>query len=202
MYNAQQLSRCQLAISRRGEIQENNMAALLSAKIIPFQLHFFQHIAVAHFRGFKMQAIFVTKTCETHIGHNGTHNGVFRQLAARLHIRSANCHHEVSIHQLALVVYREAAVCIPIKCNPCIQMVLFDKAHQIFHMCRTAVVIDIHTVGLIGQHMAFCPQFRKEQFRGAGRRAICTIDGNAHTGQRKRNRTLDMIYIIAHYIGR
>ena len=65
-----------------------------------------------------------------------------------------------------------------------------------------AVVVDVHPVGLVGQHMALRTQFREQQLRRAGGRAVCTVDANPHTGQRKRDRALDVVHIITHHVRR
>ena len=70
-------------------------------------------------------------------------------------------------------------------------------------MGRAAVVVDIHAVRRVGEHVALRAQFGKQRLRGHRGGTVRAVQRNAQAFERVfRHRTLHMIHIIPQCLGR
>ena len=177
------------------------MPALLTAKIIPLQEHLFQHIPVPYLGSHKIHAVGLAELGKAHVGHNGAHHGVFGQLAPGLHIHSADGHEEIPVHQVAVLVHCQTAVRIAVKGYAGVTVVLPDIFHQGLHVGGTAVIVDVHPVGLRVEDVTLGPQLREQQLGRPGSGTVGAVNGNLHAVQGIEHRGFNMVHIVPHYIG-
>ncbi|MNV57336.1 hypothetical protein D3C71_1496650 [compost metagenome] len=68
----------------------------------------------------------------------------------------------VAINQLAIFIHQNNPVCIPIKSDAQISLMLHDKLLQMLRMGRTTLFIDIYTVRLIMNGNDFGAELTKD----------------------------------------
>ena len=178
------------------------MPGLLAAEIIALELHLLEDVPVADLRRLEVEARLLAEADKAQIRHDRADDRILFELAARLHIRRADGHHEVAVDEVALVVDRKAAVRVAVERDARVEVVFLDVGHQRLHVGRAAVVVDVDAVGVVREHMALGAKFGKELFGRAGGRAVRAVDRNLHAGQRKRDGALNVVDIIAHDVRR
>ena len=69
-------------------------------------------------------------------------------------------------------------------------------------MGRAAVIVDIHTIRLIRQHVDLSAQFGEQALRRSGGRAVGAVQSDPHAIQSKGNRSFNVVNIVFYRVFR
>src|SRR5207247_8921294 len=111
--DAQNLERTDDSVAGSGEITENDMTALLAAEIQFPPHHFFDDIAIAHFRADHFSAMCGKRFIETKIAHDRGHDRVLLKPAAQK-IDSCDGENLITIDNLSIFVAKQDAISVAI----------------------------------------------------------------------------------------
>ena len=128
--------------------------------------HPFQHIPVTYFCLLCFDAFGLCHQEKPQITHHSNYNGIFFQLSLLFHMHPDNGHNLVSVHHSAVFIHCQKSVCIPVKSQTDIGLLIYDSGHQFFHMCGAAVGIDVAAVRIVMNGNDLCSQFL-QRFHGS-----------------------------------
>ena len=123
------------------------MARLFASKAGSDFFHSLKHIPVADLCLLNMDSFLFTHEEETQVAHDSRHNGIIRQLAVFFHVIAHNGHNLVAVHHSALLIHCHQSVSVAVKGKADIRFLVDYPCHQLFHMGRAAVGVNVGSVG-------------------------------------------------------
>ena len=172
------------------------MSRLLAAEGIVLQKHFLQYVAVTDLGGNEPKSVRLAEFSESEVGHDRSHHGRAIELAAVVQIQRADCHDHVAVDQLAFFVYTQTTVRVSVEGNAAIQAVLKDVCGEGFHVSRSAVAIDVDTVGGAVQYVNLRAKLAEQRGSCDRCRAVGAVDGDLQAVQTTMRGALDVTDVV------
>ena len=163
------------------------MAGIFTAALPAFVAQHLQHITVADLGARERHRQFLERLFKRKIAHQRT-DGAAVQRAARLSVFDHGVKQLIAIEQRTVGVAHEQAIGIAIERQAKMRTML---AHRRLHgrgMRRTAVIIDVHAIGLIGNGDHLGAQLAEYMRRDIVGGAVCAIDHQTIAAQIQRRR--------------
>src|SRR5436305_620134 len=95
LHYLQDLQGRQEAVACSGQVPEDQMPGLLTAKDVPLPTHDLRHVAVADRRPQQIDSALPQGDLKTHIAHDGPDDGIPGELAAHLQVTPYDEHYAV-----------------------------------------------------------------------------------------------------------
>ena len=149
--------------------------------------HVFVNIFVADSGLCVFNADLVKCLVKSEIRHYCCNNCIVFQFSLLHEIFTTYIHNAVSVYNISILINSDTTVCISIKCQTQLTAMCWHVCHQLFHVGRTTVVIDIRAVWLCTQHTNLCTQCGEERFCGCRGTAVCTVQCNLHPVKSSRD---------------
>ena len=86
---------------------------------------------------------------QTEVAHNGSYDLVVVELSSLLHVAAVHIDDVVAGDDVALLVYREAAVCVAVVSEADVKTLLDNELLQMLNVGRAAVGVDVEAVGVV-----------------------------------------------------
>ena len=128
-------------------IPEDDVTGLLAAQHHVLLDHHFLDVLIAHIGAEHLIAVLLGIVVKADVAHNRCHKAVAPQVARFMHGPGNQRHDLVAVYLVALLVHRQAAVCIAVEGNAHIIAALAHPSAQLLQMSGAAVYIDIGAVG-------------------------------------------------------
>src|SRR6185437_12985568 len=168
------------AVAGGAVIAENHVAALLAAEVETIAQHFVDDVFVAHRRANDFAAGLGDDGFQSGVAHDGGDDGFVAERSLREHLQAGNGHDVIAIDHRAGFVAQEDAVGVAVVCDADAGVVLADFPAHLLGMHGTAVLVDVHAVGLIAVNNHFRAEFAQDAGRGFVSGAVRAIHHQAH----------------------
>ena len=124
------------------------MPTLLTAQVEAAAKHFVDDVLVAHRGVHDASARFLYHGVQAGVAHDGGDEGFVLKRAFGQHFQSANRHHVVAVNQVTGLVAEKHAVGVAIVRDAKVGAVLPDLPAHLLGVHGTAVLVDVHAIGL------------------------------------------------------
>ena len=181
----QDLERGEEAVARGLVVEEDDVAALLTAQVRPAPFHLLEHVAVAHRGAHQRDAELAQRDLQAHVAHHGRHHGAALEPARALQVPRGQEQDVVAVDDLARFVRQDAAVPVPVEGQPGVGA---HPPHQIGYALGgrgAAVPVDVAAIGLVGDGGHPRAQTLEQRPREERRGAVGAIHGQMQPGQRR-----------------
>ena len=121
-------------------------------------LHSLQDVTITDLGSLHIDSILTPHDKEAEIAHNRDNDRILGQSALLLQVVSTDCHHNVTVDQRSVLIYRKHTIRITVKSDTYVRFLRYDTGTQLIHMCRSTVGIDIRSI----RRGMYCDQFCAE----------------------------------------
>ena len=142
----------------------------------PLCAHLLEHVAVADLRAQQLQPRIAKLPLQAQVGHDGRHDRITLELAARLQPQSDQRHQLVAVDQLPLLVDNDQAVRVTVERQADIRAARDNRFLHQPRMGRAAVVVDVETVGRDAERDHLGAELPQRVGRDMIGGAVCAID--------------------------
>ena len=171
------------------------MAGLLAAEAVAAPLHLLVDILVADLGLLVGNTLALKRFVKSEIRHNRRHDAVVCEFAALLHVLAADVENAVAVHELAVLIDREAAVRIAVKGKADVAVLPLDGLDQILDVRRAAAEVNVRAVRLRVNHNRRRAERVEHIFRNARGRTVRAVERHFHIlkrARRERNQMADV----------
>ncbi len=164
------------------------MARLLAAQRDAALDHLLHHVLVADRTPHEADTRLAARDLEADVAHHGRHDRVAAQPTLALQLARTHQQDGVAVDDLAAVVHEDGAVAVAIEGHAHVAAAFDDGAREPLGMRRSAVAVDVASVGLVRDDDGIEAEAREEPGRHKARRAVGAIDGELEIAERRRLR--------------
>ena len=154
------------------------MSGLLAADQVAVLLHVLGDILVSD-RGLLIaDAQLIQRLVQAHVGHDGGDDLGIAEHAALLQVLGGEIEDVVAVADVSFLVYRQAAVRVPVKGKADVQLVLQHVFLKLLDMGGAAVDVDVQSVRVVGDHIGVGAQGVKDALGHHPGTAVGTVQAD------------------------